>query len=76
MTELVWIRTFPSAIGAYRVRDLLKARGIQAVVADDSGLGTEPSARLIRFIRLGVSADDLKAAMRILDEPGATGALP
>ncbi len=76
MTEVVWIRTFPSAMGAYRVRDLLKARGIQAVVADDSGLGSEPSARLMRFIRLGVSADDLQAAMSILDEPGPPGALP
>ncbi|HVM42536.1 MAG TPA: DUF2007 domain-containing protein [Gemmatimonadales bacterium] len=70
MNEVVWIRTYPNELGAYRARDLLKTRGIQAVVADDSGLGMEPAARLIRFIRLGVSVEDLNAALAILDGNG------
>jgi len=71
VTEVVWIRMYPSAEGAYHARDLLKAEGIQAVVADDSGLGMEPAARMIRFIRLGVPAEDLQAAQAVLQvHPG------
>ena len=71
MNDLVWIRTYPNETGAYRARDVLKARGIQSVVADDSGLGMEPAARLIRFIRLGVTVEDLSTALAILDGNGS-----
>jgi hypothetical protein len=71
VTEVIWIRLFPSESGAYRARDLLRSQGIQAVVTDDSGLGTEHAQRLIRGIRLGVTADDVKAALALLESPGS-----
>jgi hypothetical protein len=67
VTEVIWIRLFPSESGAYRARDLLKSHGIDSVVADDSGLGMVATQPFIRGIRLGVRADDLKAALLILD---------
>ena len=72
MTEVIWIRLFPSESGACRARDLLKAQGIPAVVADDSGLGMQQDQHLIRGVRLGVTADDLKAALALLDSSGST----
>jgi hypothetical protein len=56
MTDVVWIKTFPDAGTAGAARERLAARGVESVVADPG-------------FRVGVHADDVKAALAVLWDP-------
>ncbi|MFI5281087.1 MAG: hypothetical protein ACHQU1_11355 [Gemmatimonadales bacterium] len=66
MSDLVWIETFPNEAAADRVRDLLRAHGIEPVVSVEPRQGTEPAAPLLSSIRLGVRADEVRAALTLI----------
>ena len=66
MNDLVWIETFPNEDAAERVRQLLRANGIEPVISVDQRQGTEPAAPMLRAIRLGVRADEVRAALTLI----------
>ena len=66
MKDLVWIQTFPNEAAADRVRDLLLANGIEPVISVEPRQGTEPAAPLLSSIRLGVKAEEVRAALTLI----------
>ncbi len=70
--DLVWIRTFPDAASAARARDLLRANGIESVVSGDRGEGPGEASAAPSVFRLGVRADDVRAALTLVWEEAET----
>ena len=66
LKDLVWIETFPNEAAADRVRELLRANGIEPVVSVEPRQGTEPSAPLLLAVRLGVRADEVRTALTLI----------
>ncbi|HXY69938.1 MAG TPA: hypothetical protein VEH62_10855 [Gemmatimonadales bacterium] len=66
MTDVVWIKTFPSADAARAAERRLAAGGITCVVAEHAGYSLTAMAPQGAGFRVGVHADDVKAALAVL----------
>jgi len=66
LNDLVWIKTWPDEAAAARVRELLRSMGIESVVAQDPGRELYQRMPPVRGFRLGVHADDVRAALDVL----------
>jgi hypothetical protein len=66
LRDIVWITTFPGEAAATRARELLGADGIASVTSEDPDQSTDPALPPTRGLRLGVRADDVRAALTIL----------
>ncbi len=64
--DLVWIRTFSGAAAADRARELLRANGIESVVSGERDDGACEAAPAASVFRLGVHADDVRAALTLV----------
>ena len=66
--DIVWIKTFADADAAQCVGEQLRARGIPFQIGPTSGktLGLVPPT--VPGIRVGVHADDVRAALEIVWE--------
>ena len=69
MTDVVWIKTFPDAEAARTARERLSARGVESVVAEHPGYSLPALVPAIPGFRVGVHADDVKAALAVLWDP-------
>ena len=66
MNDLVWIKTFPDEAAAQRACRLLSEHGVECVVAEDQGKVAYVSLPPMRGYRLGVRADDVRAALELI----------
>ena len=66
MTDLVWIKTFPDEAAAQRAGALLVEHSIECLVAEDPGKVTYVSLPPMRGYRLGVRADNVRAALELI----------
>ncbi len=66
LRDVVWIKTFPDEAAASQVCELLRPNGIEFVVTEDPGWAAERAPDAIGGYRLGVRADDVRAALTIL----------
>lgn len=64
--DLVWIRVFPDEAGATRMQDALRARGIESVVSGARRSDPWQAAPPPPGFRLGVHADDVRAALDLV----------
>ncbi|HTT67563.1 MAG TPA: hypothetical protein VMF70_06000 [Gemmatimonadales bacterium] len=71
MTDVVWIKTFPDAETARGARERLAARGVECVVAEHTGYSLPALVPPVPGYRVGVHADDVKAALAVLWDQGA-----
>jgi len=70
--DLVWIKIFPDETTAARMRDLLRANGIESFMSCESADGTGRASSRDPWHRLGVRADDVRAALTLAwGRPGA-----
>ena len=66
MNDLVWIKTFPDESAAKRAYALLSEHGVECILAEDPGKVTYVSLPPIRGYRLGVRADNVRAALELI----------
>ena len=69
MTDVVWIKTFPDAAAAGAARERLAARGVESVVDEHPGYSLPALVPPVPGFRVGVHADDVKAALAVLWDP-------
>ena len=69
MTDVVWIKTFPDADAARGARERLAARGVESVVAEHPASSLPTLVPPVAGFRVGVHADDVKAALAVLWGP-------
>ena len=66
MSDIVCIHTYPNRIGAEFAQSILKAGGVNAVVAADDAGGTHPELPFTRGVRLLIVRQDLAKARELL----------
>lgn len=66
LNDLVWIKTWPDQAAAVCVGEELRSMGIESIVAQDPGRELYQRLPPVRGFRLGVRADDVRAALDIL----------
>jgi len=70
--DLVWIKIFPDEAAAARMRDLLRANGIESFMSCESHDGASELPSRSPWHRLGVRADDVRVALTLAwGRPGA-----
>lgn len=68
--DIVWIKTYSEPDAARRVGEMLRARGIESVVGADPGRALGLARPTVPGFRLGVRADDVRAALEVVWEHG------
>ncbi len=69
--DLVWIRVFPDEAAAARAQELLRARSIASVVSGARRSAPWQATPPPPGFRLGVRADDVRAALDLVWGEGA-----